>query len=97
MKIRRLNESFEEHEVTWESYTQNDDLLEAENSVEFDVHRDHVGKSGKIDISRLIKPSENHLIVAIHVGNGGHVKVASKENKNVRLIPHLLLSNMEEL
>ena len=98
VKISKVSNSFEEHDVTWESYASED---VGENGpadyVSFEVHRDDIGKAGHIDVSRLIKEGDDSLTVVIHVENGGHVKLASKDHDNKNLSPRLLVSNVGEL
>jgi hypothetical protein len=91
--IRRVNSNFDEDRVTWSNYyvdygdVNND---ESEDSIEFRVMSEHVGKIGQVDVSNLMVPGEN-LNLAIYTSDGGHIKMASREHENPAAHPQLLI------
>jgi len=91
VKISRVDGDFDEHEVTWETY----DSAVTDEHVMFDVHRDHVGSAGQIEIGGLMKAGEDFLTVAIHVVEGGHVQLASREHPFSSRSPRLLVSMID--
>ena len=93
VSICKVEEDFEEHEVTWKTY----DPSCSEQSLSFDVHRDDVGKTGQINVTDLIDASEDMLVLALQVEDGGHVKLASKDHPHNARMPRLLVSQTDSV
>ena len=88
VNICKVEDDFEEHDVTWKTY----DPTCSDRSLSFNVHRDDVGKTGQINVADLINPGEDMLVIAFHVEDGGHVKLASKDHPHMARMPRLLVS-----
>ena len=89
--IRRVNNNFDEDRVTWSNYDVDE---ESEDSIEFRILNEHVGKIGQVDVSNLMVPGED-LNLAIYTSDAGHIKIASREHENPAAHPKLLI--LEEL
>jgi hypothetical protein len=92
VSIARINDDFNEHHVSWDSFHYD----VSDEWIEFDVHHDHQGKTGQVDISSLFVPGED-LKIAIHMKETGHVKFASKEHNDTNNHPKLIFMESEEL
>ena len=92
--ISRVEGNFEEDAITWDSYSDDQLPYNPEKSVSFEVHDDHIGKAGHIEISSLMESGDDTLMLAIHVEDGGHVKVASKDHPLSSRAPRLLVQRM---
>jgi hypothetical protein len=90
--IKRVNDPFEEDNVSWDSY---DAHSEGEEWIEFHVHNEHVGKIGQVDVSTLMVPGKS-LTLAIHTSEKGHVKFASREHENASAHPKILMLQGDE-
>ena len=92
--VSRAEENFIEEEVTWNSYIKEKTVYEIDTKrrVSFDVHNSHVGQAGQIEISSLMENGEETLVVAIHIEDGGHVKLASKDHPSASRVPRLIVS-----
>lgn len=90
--IKRVNDPFEEDNVSWDSY---DAHSEGEEWIEFHVHNEHVGKIGQVDVSTLMVPGKS-LTLAIHTSEKGHVKFASREHEDASAHPKILMLQGDE-
>lgn len=89
--ITRIQDDFNEYSVSWDSF----DYESSDHWVEFDIHHEHRGKTGQVDISSLFVPGED-LKLAIHMKDTGHVKFASKEHDEAKHHPKLIFMAGEE-
>lgn len=91
VSIVRIHDDFHEHDVSWDSFN----YKTTDEWIEFDVHHDHKGKTGQVDVSSLMVPGED-LKLAIHMKHDGHVKFASKDHVDSNIHPKLLLVDSSE-
>ncbi len=92
VSITRIKEDFNENHVSWGSF----DYKGGDEWVEFEIHHEHSGKTGQVDISSLFVPGED-LKLAIQMKHQGHVKFASKEYEETIHHPKLVFMGREDL
>lgn len=88
VKIRRVNEDFEEDDVSWANFNFHE---ENHNWIEFNIHSEHLGKVGQVDVSTLLEEGDTDLTLVIHMSDKGYVKFASREHETESTHPKILL------
>ena len=93
VKIRRIEEDFDEHDVSWSTFSAHSHDSDTE-WIEFDVHNEHKGKTGQVDVTSLMRHGED-LKLAIHMKENGLIKFGSKDHDNVGSHPKLMIMERE--